>query len=80
MSGNGSEREYAIDATRTHAFAQVRGGQAWDHRGSMNRNWQLLFDRLDTDKSGRLDYGEFERAVRSELRVTDTTDQELKAL
>jgi Ca2+-binding EF-hand superfamily protein len=59
---------------------QVRGGQAWDRRGSMNRNWELLFKRLDSDKSGRLDYDEFERAVRSELRVTDTTDQELKAL
>ena len=46
----------------------------------MNKNWELLFKRLDTDKSGRLDYDEFERAVRSELRVTDTTDQELKAL
>jgi len=46
----------------------------------MNKNWELLFKRLDKDKSGRLDYDEFERAVRSELRVTDTTDQELKAL
>ena len=46
----------------------------------MNRNWELLFKRLDKDKSGRLDYGEFEQAVRSELRVTDTTDQELRAL
>jgi Ca2+-binding EF-hand superfamily protein len=63
-----------------HKNTQVRGGQAWDHRGSMNRNWELLFKRLDADKSGRLDYDEFERAVREELRVTDTTDQELRAL
>jgi Ca2+-binding EF-hand superfamily protein len=46
----------------------------------MNKNWELLFKRLDKDKSGRLDYDEFAKAVRSELRVTDTTDQELKAL
>ena len=46
----------------------------------MNKNWELLFNRLDADKSGRLDYDEFEQAVRSELRVTDTTDQELRAL
>ena len=46
----------------------------------MNKNWQLLFERLDADKSGRLDYGEFVRAVREELRVTDTTEEELRAL
>ena len=74
------ERVRAVVVRLHEAFPKIKGGQAWDHRGSMNRNWQLLFDRLDKDKSGRLDYDEFEQAVRSELRVTDTTDQELRAL
>ena len=27
---------------------------AWNVKGSMNKNWKMLFERLDTDGSGRL--------------------------
>ena len=53
---------------------------AWDTKGSMNKNWEILFKRLDADFSGRLDYVEFEEAVREELQVPDTTEEELWAL
>ena len=72
-------REYAIDATQTQKprrSAAAGPGTIAGHEQELG----TVFKRLDSDKSGRLDYGEFERAVRSELRVTDTTDQELKAL
>ena len=52
---------------------------AWDTKGSMNKNWELLFKRLDADFSGRLDYAEFVKAVREGLRL-DTSDEELQAL
>ena len=29
---------------------------ARDTKGSMNKNWELLFKRLDKDFSGRLDF------------------------
>ena len=29
--------------------------EKWDVKGCMRKNWSLLFERLDTDKSGRLD-------------------------
>ena len=34
----------------------MRGCAAWDTKGSMNKNWDLLFKRLDKDFSGRLDF------------------------
>ena len=46
----------------------------------MNKNWEILFKRIDADFSGRLDYPEFVKAVREELKVPDTTDEELRAL
>ena len=52
---------------------------AWDTKGSMTKNWELLFKRLDADFSGRLDYAEFVKAVREGLRL-DTSDEELQAL
>ena len=52
---------------------------AWDTKGSMTKNWELLFRRLDADFSGRLDYAEFVKAVREGLRL-DTSDRELQAL
>ena len=33
------------------------------------KNWANLFERLDTDGSGRLDFEEFKRAVKHELQV-----------
>ena len=42
---------------------------AWDTKGSMNKNWELLFKRLDADFSGRLDYAEFVSRARG-LRLT----------
>ena len=56
-----------------------RTSAAWDTKGSMNKNWELLFNRLDADFSGRLDYAEFVKAVREGLRL-DTSDRELQAL
>ena len=52
----------------------------WDSKGSMDKNWRTLFERIDADFSGRLDYLEFLKAVRDELKVPDTTEEELKAL
>ena len=34
---------------------------AWNEENAMRKNWALLFSRLDTDGSGRLDYWEFRR-------------------
>ena len=56
-----------------------RTSAAWDTKGSMNKNWDLLFKKLDADFSGRLDYAEFVKAVREGLRL-DTSDEELQAL
>ena len=41
---------------------------AWNEENAMRKNWALLFSRLDTDGSGRLDYWEFRR-VRSRRPV-----------
>ena len=46
----------------------------------MNKNWEILFKKIDADFSGRLDYPEFVKAVREELKVPDTSDEELRAL
>ena len=45
----------------------------------MRKNWRLLFERLDIDGSGRLDYDEFAAAVRGILMVP-ATDDELRGL
>ena len=57
-----------------------RVSAAWDTKGSMNKNWEILFKKLDADFSGRLDYAEFVKAVKDELRVPDTMDDKLHAL
>ena len=43
--------------------------EKWDVKGCMRKNWSLLFERLDTDKSGRLDYGEFKTALTDVLEI-----------
>ena len=43
--------------------------EKWDVKGCMRKNWSLLFERLDTDKSGRLDYGEFKSALADVLEI-----------
>ena len=43
--------------------------EKWDVKGCMRKNWSLLFERLDTDKSGRLDYGEFKAALTDVLEI-----------
>ena len=53
---------------------------AWRVRGCMRRNWKLLFERLDKDGSGRLDYEEFQRAARAELDLKDVDEEDLAAL
>ena len=53
---------------------------SWDNKGSMAKNWETLFKKIDADFSGRLDYPEFTKAVRDELKVPQTTDKELQAL
>ena len=42
---------------------------AWNVKGSMNKNWKMLFERLDTDGSGRLDYKEFTGALADVLKI-----------
>ena len=41
---------------------------AWDLRNAMNKNWAMLFERLDLDGSGRLDFDEFAAAVNDVLK------------
>ena len=43
----------------------------------MRKNWALLFSRLDTDGSGRLDYWEFRRALIDVLEIS-ITEKEAK--
>jgi Ca2+-binding EF-hand superfamily protein len=43
--------------------------EKWDVKGCMRKNWSLLFERLDTDKSGRLDYEEFKTALIDVLEI-----------
>ena len=45
----------------------------------MRKNWALLFSRLDTDGSGRLDYWEFRRALIDVLEIS-ITEKEAKGL
>ena len=35
----------------------------------MQGNWRMLFERLDTDGSGMLHYGEFQEALRDVLSL-----------
>ena len=43
--------------------------EKWDVKGCMRKNWSLLFERLDTDKSGRLDYEEYKSALADVLEI-----------
>ena len=52
---------------------------AWNLKSSMNKNWKILFERLDTDGSGRLDYDEFAGALAEVLKI-DVPEDHLKAL
>ena len=38
--------------------------EKWDVKGRMRKNWSLLFERLDTDKSGEVDADEWRVARR----------------
>ena len=51
----------------------------WNEQSSMRRNWALLFERLDVDGSGRLDFDEFTNAGANELEVEGELDH-MKAL
>ena len=52
---------------------------AWNEENAMRKNWALLFSRLDTDGSGRLDYWEFRRALIDVLEIS-ITEKEAKGL
>ena len=65
-----SDKRYIY--TKRSRYAQVCA--SWDNKGSLNKNWEILFKKIDADFSGRLDYPEFVKAVREELKVPDTTD------
>ena len=52
---------------------------AWNVKGSMNKNWKMLFERLDTDGSGRLDYKEFTGALADVLKI-EVPEDHLRAL
>ena len=52
---------------------------AWDLKSSMNKNWQMLFERLDTDGSGTLHYGEFSGALAEVLEI-DVAEDHLREL
>ena len=45
----------------------------------MNKNWKMLFERLDTDGSGRLDYKEFTGALADVLKI-EVPEDHLRAL
>ena len=51
----------------------------WNEESCMRKNWALLFGRLDTDGSGRLDYGEFRQALVDVLEIK-VSDKECKGL
>ena len=53
--------------TKRSRYAQVCA--SWDNKGSMNKNWEILFKRIDADFSGRTDYPEIVRAEREERRA-----------
>ena len=48
---------------------------AWNVKSCMNKNWAMLFERLDLDGSGRLDFDEFAAAVNDVLKLPFSDEQ-----